>query len=117
MVLRAGSTLEDIAARSPSWGKFDRKAKSNACGNRQISLGICDFSAARLPRRHYRRAGLCLQIFELGERSVDGEIAIVDEELAAHTIGIEPEIDLIAWCQISTLRFEIADRHRPGDEV
>ena len=44
-----------------------------------------------------------LQILERSQRAVHGKVAVVDEQFAAHPIGVEAKIDLIARREIACL--------------
>src|ERR1041384_4709417 len=67
---------------------------------------------------NYRLVALCrLEIFERAQGAVDREVPIIDEELAADAVLIEPKIDLIARSEIAALGLEIADRHGPRGKL
>src|SRR5687768_1024206 len=113
MALRRGPSLW-------SGTDFTAKALTNCFEIGQKCAGIDDSSSAEgralgavLSLSRGGTAFRGFQIFERAQRAVYSKIAVVDEQLAAHPIGVEPEVDLVARGQIAALGLEIADRNRP----
>ena len=57
------------------------------------------------------------QIFERRQRPVDREVAIIDQEIAAHAVFVQPKIDLVGGREVAIVQLEVTDRDRPGGEI
>ena len=102
--------------RRPKWGDC------LGCARRGVAVGRqpIDCRLARLRQelailRFLRRAFSRLEIRELLEIALDGELAMVDAEAARHAVLVEPVGHLVERQAVAVAlrRLEVADGYRP----
>src|SRR4029077_17279008 len=103
MALRADPSFHDISSAPHRLGRDFTAKPVTKCFRKPAKIaGIGDFLAWTPLSSDRRVSTLCgLQIFERRERAMHGKVAVIDQEFAAHAIGVKSKLDRIARRQIS----------------